>query len=334
MTDTRRSWGDRLTAGWGRVEPTVTRLFLVGVFVVGLVAQFVRPVGDALADKVYLGGALLTVVGYVLYAEVQRLNAAHTARGESEEALDAVVRRLDAEVQRLGAVMRPRAGEVVTPRDLEREFQEALEAGGEVRLTALGFTGETFAAPLKNILQGLGRDPVRAVNLRVLVPDFTQPIEVPGLLDTDGKVTDSPDFRAHLRRQIAEYESSLKYQIGRMAVGQRGTLTVEFRVLHMSPSLKLYFINNDVVYEGIYDKIDVRPDPWGAEVSGQSGLRAADGRLLDLIGYDSLLTRWSMDGGEHARKIIIRRRELFETLWNAAREPAPATRLPARPDVS
>jgi hypothetical protein len=323
-------------------------VFLVAVFVVGLVAQFVKPVGDALADKVYLGGALLTVVGYVLYAEVQRLNAAHTGRAQTEEALDTVVRRLDAEVQRLGAMMRPRAGEVVTPRELEREFQQAVEAGGEVRLTAMGFTGETFATPLKNILQGLARDPLRNVNLRVLVPDFTRPIEVPGQVDPEGKVSDAPEFRAHLRRQIAEYESSLKHQIGRMAVAQRGTLTVEFRVLHMSPWLKLYFINNDVVYEGIYDKIDLRPDPWAAEADAdRSGPHTSDGRLLDLIGYDSLLTRWSMDGGESARKVIARRRDLFETLWKAARAPArvsraegepvrapaPAPLLPARPDA-
>ncbi|MFF1319148.1 ATP/GTP-binding protein [Streptomyces chartreusis] len=283
-------------------------------------AQFVKPVGDALADKVYLGGALLTVVGYVLYAEVQRLNSAHGAREEAEEALDAAVRRLDHEVQRLNSVLRPRAGEVVTPRQLEDEFEEALEAGGHVRLTAMGFTGETFAAPLKNILQGLSENRLRTVSLRVLVPDFTREIEVPGLVGADGKAGDSPEFRARLRHQTAEYESNLKYQIGRMAVARRGTLTVEFRVLHMSPSLKLYFINDDVVYEGIYDKIDLRPDPWTTGTPDRSGPETADGRLLDLIGYDSLLTRWSFDGGGHARTIIMRRRELFETLWKAARE--------------
>jgi hypothetical protein len=41
-----------------------------------------------------------------------------------------------------------------------------------------------------------------------------------------------------------------------------------------------------------------------------------------------------MDGGEHARKIIMRRREFFETLWSAAREPTPASRLSLQPDAS
>lgn len=307
-----------MAAGWGRAEPTLTRLFLLAVFVVGLVAQFVTPVGDALADKVYLGGALLTVVGYVLYAEVQRLNAAHTVRGEAEESLDAVVRRLEGEVQRLNAVMRPRAGEVATPRELEREFLEALEAGGEVRLAAMGFTGETIATPLIRILQGLNRDPLRTVNLRVLVPDFTQPTEVPGRMGEAGKVSDAPEFRAHLRGKITGYERDLKVQIGRMAAAERGTLTVEFRELHMSPSLKFYFINNDVMYEGIYDKVDRRLDPWTTGSPVSPAPAAADS-LLDLIGHDSLLTRWSAGDGEHARRIIMRRREFFETLWSAAR---------------
>ncbi|RPF34522.1 ATP/GTP-binding protein [Streptomyces sp. TLI_185] len=329
MSDTRPSWSDRLAAGWGRAESTVTKLFLAAVFALGLLAQFVKPIGDALEDKVYLGGALLTVVGYLLYAEVQRLNAAHTAQRENEDALDQVVRRLDDEVQRLNALLRPRAGETVTPRDLEREFEEALAAGGEVRLAAMGFTGETFAVPLRNVLQGLGRDPLRTVSLRLLVPDFTKAIEVPGQVDTGGKISDAPDFREQLRRQIAEYESSLTSQIARMRLRQTARLTVEFRVLHMSPSLKLYFINNDVVYEGIYDRIDLRPD-----YSSNSAPEACDGNLLDLLGYDSMLTRWSLDSGDHAREIIRRRRELFETLWNVAHELTPTPSLPGRPDAS
>lgn len=331
MSDTGSSWTRRLAVGWGRAEPTVTRIFLAAVFGVGLVAQFVKPVGDALQDKVYLGGALLTVVGYVLYAEVQRLNAAHTAQQEAEETLHAVARRLDDEVRRLNSVLRPRSGEVVTPSELEREFSEALEAGGDVRLTAMGFTGETFADPLKRILQRLSRNPLRTVSLRVLVPDFTKPIEVPGLVGADGKVSDAPRFRESLLRQIKDYESVLKDQVGRMADTGRGALTVEFRVMHMSPSLKLYFINNDVVYEGVYDKLELRRDTRHPDVPGQSAPHESGGRLLDLLGYDSLLTRWSPDGGEQAQKVIMRRRELFETFWNAAHELSPVPRTPAQP---
>ncbi|MFI1370250.1 hypothetical protein [Streptomyces griseochromogenes] len=63
-------------------------------------AQFVQPVGDALQGKACLVGALLAVVGYVLYAEAQRFNGASTAQRENEETLGLMVQRL--ERQRLG----------------------------------------------------------------------------------------------------------------------------------------------------------------------------------------------------------------------------------------
>ncbi|MFJ6929924.1 ATP/GTP-binding protein [Streptomyces nigra] len=309
MSNSGLSWSGRLAASWSRAEPGLTRLFLAAVFIVGLVAQFVKPVGDALADKVYLGGALVTVVGYVLYAEVQRLNG-----------------RLDSEMQRL------HSGRIVTPRELESEFREALE-GGDVRLAAMAFTGQTLADPLLEMLDHLSENKERKVSVRFLVPDFTQAIEIPGSEGTDGKVTDSPGFRAKLRRKIGKYEEDLQEKVGRMAAGRRGNLTVEFRVLHMSPSLKLYFIN-DRVFEGIYDKLERRPDPWRADMHIDPDPDRAGGFLLDPMGYDSLLTRWSPDGGAYEWMMIRRRQELFEQLWKAARafepEPRPIPRRPVR----
>jgi hypothetical protein len=330
VSDARRSWSERLAGIWRRTESTVTKIVLAFVFALGLVAQFVKPVGDALQDKAYLGGALLTAVGYVLYSEVQRLNTAHTIQQETEQSMTGAVRRLEEELQRLNAVLRPQ----VTPRALQDEIRQALEAGGDVQLTAMGFTGETFVISVKTILQRLSRDPLRRVHLRVLVPDFTKEIEIPGQVGAEGKVSDSPRFREHLRHMVVEHERGLKAHIGRMAVAGQGTLTVEFRVLHMSPSRKLYFINSDVVYEGSYDKLDLRPDPESAAAPDPLGPDTAGVFLLDVIGYDSLLARWSLDGGDQARKIIVGRREFFETLWRAARELTPATRLPGRPDVS
>lgn len=52
--------GARLKRYQARFEPVVTRVLLVGIFLTGLTAQFVKPVGDALEGKAYLGGALLS----------------------------------------------------------------------------------------------------------------------------------------------------------------------------------------------------------------------------------------------------------------------------------
>src|SRR5690242_15315510 len=64
---------ERLKRLRARYEPAVTRILLLGFFGTGLIAQFVKPVGDALQGKVFLGGALLSLVGYVLYDSVKDL---------------------------------------------------------------------------------------------------------------------------------------------------------------------------------------------------------------------------------------------------------------------
>lgn len=296
MSNVRRSWFGRAGAGWERAEGVLTRVLLLAIFVVGLVAQFVTPVGDALEGKAYLGGALLSLVGYVLYAEVQRLNTA----------------------------LRPKTGQVVTPRGLEEEFRQALEAGGTVRLATLGFTGETFFDAVKHLLENLPPDPRRSVELRVLVPDFTKEIQFPGLVEAEtGKAVDAPGFRRLLRDQVAGYEWRLKRQIPQMRADRRGTLSVEFRVLHMSPSLKLYLVNDDLVFEGVYDKIDKRLEDTGAPERPESRRY-----LLDPMGYDSLLTRWSLADGGDAQRIVTRRRDLFQTLWSVSRALSPDTTPP------
>jgi hypothetical protein len=326
VADAGLSWSERLAGIWGRAESTVTKIILAVVFALGLVAQFVKPVGDALQDKVYLGGALLTAVGYVLYNEVQRLNAAHTIQHETEQSLAATVRRLEDELQRLNQALRPRA----TPAALHTEIRQALEAGGEVHLTALSFTGETFVNPVKSMLYHLNEDPARRVHVRVLVPDFTEAIDVPGQMGAEGRICDAPRFRQYLRRMVVEHERRLKAHVGRMAARGKGTLSVEFRVLHMSPLRKLYFINSDVVYEGLYDKLDLRPDPDCAAAPGPD---TAEGDLLDVLG-GSRLERWSLDNGEQDRQNLVRCREFFETLWQGARELTPVTPPPSRPDAS
>jgi hypothetical protein len=286
-----------VAAGWERAESTVTRTLFLVVFLVGLVAQFVKPVGDALEGKVYLGGALLCLVGYVLYAEVQRLNAG------------------------LEQYARPRVAALVRPRDLDPHFKEALEARGEVHIAILGFTGETVVEALKNILWDLSElsaNERRSVHLRFLVPDFTKPIEIPGRVGADGKVADAPAFRRDLLRQVRQHEEKLTEEKHRMRENRRGALSVEFRVIHMSPSLKLYLINNDVVFEGIYDKIALRNDARRADDSGEPG--EGGGQRVDPQGYESLLTRWHWSDGEDARTNIVRRRAYFETLWHVAHD--------------
>ncbi len=320
MSEGGSSLRGRMAARWSRAETTVTKGLLLAVFVVGLVAQFVKPVGDALEGKTYIGGALLSIVGYVLYAEVLRLNTAHDTQREAAGHLHETVRRLSDEVRDLTTRLRPQSGEEATGQQLMEECAQTVRQGGAVELWGMCFTGETFVEPLRRVLEELPPDPSRSVSVRILVPDFTRPVEVPGLVrGADGKLADAPGFRRYLVEKITGYERGLETMRGRMLRKAQGTLSVEFRAVHMSPFLKLYVIGDEVIFEGIYDKIDVRPDEYRAPVSAPSRSEADDDQLLDLIGHGSLLTRWSRYDGERGRDVVARRRAFFGILWDAAR---------------
>ncbi|MGW2701164.1 ATP/GTP-binding protein [Streptomyces sp. NPDC001340] len=282
----------------------MSKIVLLAVFALNLVAAFVKPVGDALQGNIFIGGALLSLLGFLLYNEVHRLNSAHKTQRELRD----TVSRLSQQVAELGVAQ-------VTPNHLEEEFRSALWGRKKVQIAVLGFTGETAAPKLKELLNGLPEDGQREVSLRFLLPDFTKPTEVPGLL-REGRAGDAPGFRDYLTRKIAGYEADLQEMTGRMRHMGQGTLKVEFRVLQMTPALKLYFINDDRVFEGIYDTFVTRPNPYGPGPGQDAG--EGDGELLDLIGHDSLLTRWQGRDGAQAQEMIRRRRKFFDKIWKVA----------------
>ncbi|WP_190083723.1 hypothetical protein [Streptomyces longisporoflavus] len=262
----------------------MTRVLLLSIFGLGLVAQFVQPVGDALEGKAFLGGAVLSLVGYVLYSEVQKLNAA----------------------------MRPAARETVRTRDLRQYFDDAL-VSREVRIDAIGFTGETVVNQISGGLEGLSGRVRPEVAIRILVPDFTKPMEIPGMLDDAGKATDDEMFREELLAKVRGYERGMKELARRLRLERKAELDLEFRVLHMSPFLKFCLINDEQLFDGIYDSVQKYP-----------ASEPPNRQLLDLMGYRASLTRWHIDAGAAAREKCTQRKELFETLWGVARPLTPS----------
>ncbi|WP_367043407.1 hypothetical protein [Streptomyces sp. Je 1-332] len=274
----------RVVEGWAQSESVVTRVLLLSIFGLGLVAQFVQPVGDALEGKAYLGGAVLSLVGYVLYSEVQKLNAA----------------------------MRPATRETVLTRHLQTYFDESL-LSREAHIDAIGFTGQTVVDQITTSLEDLRGSVRPQVRVRILVPDFTKPMEIPGMLNGEGKAEDDDLLRAELLAQVHGYERSMRNLARRLQLDGKAELDPHFRVLHISPSLKFCLINDEQLFDGIYDKLVIQP------ANDESGRQ-----VLDLMGYHASLTRWHVDAGAAAREKCKQRKELFETLWDLARPLTPS----------
>ena len=151
------SVGARLRRFQTRYESAFTRILLLAT---GVTAQFVKPIGDALEGRAFLGGALLSLVGYVLYDTVKDLAASL---------------RLPTRAQ-------------VKSRELGRFVNEAFHAR-TVEIAFLGYTGETLYNELYHRLEGLLEDPgpTRRVTIRFLVPDFGSPMRVPSRSHTGGE---------------------------------------------------------------------------------------------------------------------------------------------------
>lgn len=307
-----------MAAGWARAEGTVSKTVLLAVFGLNVVAQFVRPVGDALQDNVYVGGALLSLVGFLLYAEVQRLNAAHETQREVTEHLRDGIRVLGERIAELGSAQRAASGAHITREQLLAEIKRELEGKDEVKLYVMGFTGENTAFRLKKALEELPASTRRVVTVRYLVPDLDRQIELPGRV-LDGKAADAPAFRAVLKRKVVNSRNHLQDAKITMAADGLGRLEFEVRVLHMSPVLNLYLINDDRLVEA----------PYAAKKTADRQNRTTVPRkVLDLVMDDRrLLTRWHSDDGQRAADTVSDRRELFHTLWELARplpDPVPA----------
>lgn len=174
--------GQRLRRYQERFEPVVTRVLLLGIFATGLAAQFVKPVGDALEGKAYLGGALLSLVGYVLYDQVKELNSS----------------------------VRVPARSLVNSSQLGSFVSDAFQAR-TVEISFLGYTGETLYNALYHRLEDLidNPGPTRRVSIRMLVPDFGQPMIVPSKVGDDNSPEDDEDFRKRMEQRCSEYDNIL-----------------------------------------------------------------------------------------------------------------------------
>ncbi|MGW7540987.1 hypothetical protein ACWGKQ_07675 [Streptomyces sp. NPDC054770] len=244
-----------------RVEPVVTRVLLLGIFVIGLTAQFVKPVGDALEGKAYLGGALLSLVGYILYDQVKELTSS----------------------------VRAPARVLVNSSQLGNFVEEAFQAR-RVEISFLGYTGETLHNTLYHHLDDLFDHPgsTRRVLIRMLVPDFDKPMTVPSKVGEGGKPVDDLEFRKRLERRCREYDGVLSQLAEQLTAAGRVQVECEYRLYHGIPRDKICIFNRQQVLHGLYD------------LSARMRLDHTGDEYYDPKGYRTDLNVWSREGAAEA----------------------------------
>ncbi|WP_028804363.1 hypothetical protein [Streptomyces sp. 142MFCol3.1] len=265
-----------------RYEPVFTRMLLLAIFVIGLTAQFVKPVGDALEDKAFLGGALLSLVGYVLYDTVKDLSA--TLRRPP---------RVQVESRELGIFV-----------------NDAFRAR-EVEITFLGYTGETLCNEMFHRLEKLLEDPgpTRHVSVRVLIPDFGQEMTVPARVGEDDAPVDDPDFRRRIESKCKEYDETLSGIAERLNGLRRVSAECEYRVYPGIPRDKICIFNREVVLHGLYN------------VAARTMLRSAGPEFYDPKGYRTDLSVWSRGAGDDAKAVVATWNKHLDDLWKLSFAP-------------
>ncbi len=274
--------GERVKRLQTRYQPTVTRILLLSVFVIGLIAQFVKPVGDALQGKVFLGSAFLSVVAYLLYDKVNDLDASL---------------RLPSRAQ-------------VKSRELGTFVTEAFRAR-TVEISFLGYTGETLYNELYHRLEGLKDDPgpTRHVVVRFLVPDFRAPMTVPSRVGEEGAPVDDEEFRKRLELKCKEFDQRLSAIAQRLTSVGRVTAACEYRFYPGIPRDKICIFNRELVLHGLYD------------VSARTMGFSPEPDYYDPQGYRTDLNIWSREDTDDVRAAVATWNKHFDGLWELAAKP-------------
>ncbi|MFK0151115.1 hypothetical protein ACIQVK_03405 [Streptomyces sp. NPDC090493] len=258
----------------------VTRILLLGIFVTGLTAQFVKPVGDALDGKAYLGGALLSLVGYVLYDQLKELTSSVRAPARTQ----------------------------VNSSQLGSFVSEAFEAR-RVEIGFLGYTVETLYHTLTHRLEDLfdRPGPTRRVVIRVLVPDFAQPMTVPSRVGERDVPVDDPDIRKRMEQRCREYDGVLSELAERLSAAGRVHAECEYRLYTGIPRDKICIFNRQQVLHGLYD------------LSARIRLHHLGDEYYDPKGYRTELNVWSREG--MAEAAVATWTKHFDDLWTLAKLP-------------
>ncbi|MFE7166880.1 hypothetical protein [Streptomyces sp. NPDC057616] len=228
-----------------RLKPVVTRILLLGMFATGLIAQFVKPIGAALSGKVYLGGALLSLVGYMLYDQVKELSSSVKAPGRA----------------------------LVNSSELGSFVSEAFEAR-KVEISFLGYTGETLYNALYHRLENLfdNQGSTRRVSIRMLVPDFGLPMLVPSKVDANDRPEDNGALRRRIEQRCSEYDDMLSDLAARLTAAGRVVVHCEYRLYPGIPRDKICIFNRKRVLHGLYD-LSARMHYMGNEYFDPKGYR-------------------------------------------------------------
>jgi DNA-binding transcriptional regulator YhcF (GntR family) len=192
------------------------------------------------------------------------------------------------------------------PIGLRPHIERAFEAQ-HVSIDFAGFSGETLHGIVQEPLDKIriGRLRPESIQVRILVPDTTQPMAIPCQVDD---LADSPEFRARATEIMRRNTLAIVDNVTELQdMGLIKEATAEVHVHRAAPLFKLYLVNNEEAFFGFY--------PVREHIISLGGEPRA---IYDLMGKDAILFHHSIsdDDTSTGSQYVDQARTWFDSMWN------------------
>ena len=195
-----------------------------------------------------------------------------------------------------------------------RPFVEQAFACEHVSIDFAGFSGETLHGVIQEPLDKIriGRIKPASVTIRMLLPDTTRPMVLPCRADD---LADDPDYRERATRLTARHAHAILDGVQELTrLGLLQSATAEIRAHPCPPMFKLYILNGEEVFFGLYPITKQRIP-----------LASGDRDIYDLMGKDAVVFHHSVHSGQPTDiPYIDQARSWFSSMWDTISYKFPA----------
>ncbi|MEV4161447.1 winged helix-turn-helix domain-containing protein [Nonomuraea dietziae] len=187
-----------------------------------------------------------------------------------------------------------------------RPHVEAAFDRQNVSLDFAGFSGETLHNTLMEVLDKIreGRLTPESLKIRILMCDTTAPMRLPRRVGTD---VAEPSIQKRADRITRRAVDGIVDAVQELAdLGLVRTARAEVRVHDLTPSFKLYILNGEEAFFGLYPVVEHAINLGGESVA-----------LYDLMGKDSTLFHFSVGDDETSNgpQFVQQTRMWFDSIW-------------------
>ncbi|GLY48045.1 hypothetical protein Lesp01_17010 [Lentzea sp. NBRC 102530] len=191
------------------------------------------------------------------------------------------------------------------PVGLRPHIERAFEAE-RVSIDFAGFSGETLQGVMQEPLDKIriGRLTPASINIRMLVPDTSQPWAIPCQVED---LQDSPGFRKRMDEIMRRHTLAIVDNVQELGdLGLVKDVSVEIKVHRAAPLFKLYLLNNEEAFFGFYP-VREHVIRFGSEPKP----------IYDLVGKEAILFHHSVtdDDTSTGSQYVEQARMWFESMW-------------------